>query len=192
MHALPAAPPPRSCAAGRASRGRGCTSRSRRQPRPEGSSTCTWSRSLSNALLTGALPGSQGGRAHCESATAVVIAACIASHSRTIAAPTRSAPRPRPTTTHAHPAAASATPPFVEVAELSHTLAHLTLLPPVHRVAPVVCRSTPPTSIPSPRPRGSENGKTAKRCRESAGASDVRRALGRRHAAGAASPHGSL
>ena len=56
---------------------------------------------------------------------------------------------PSPHHTHAHPAAASATPPFVELVELSHTLAHLTLSPPVHRVAPAVCRSTPPAPMPS-------------------------------------------
>ena len=31
----------------------------------------------------------------------------------------------------------------------THSLAHLTLSPPVHRVAPAVCRSTPPAPMPS-------------------------------------------
>ena len=59
------------------------------------------------------------------------------------------APRPRPTTHTLTQLRQALSPPFVELVELSHTLAHLTLSPPVHRVAPAVCRSTPPAPMPS-------------------------------------------
>ena len=59
------------------------------------------------------------------------------------------APRPRPTTHTLTQLRKALPPPFVELVELSHTLAHLTLSPPVHRAAPAVCRSTPPATMPS-------------------------------------------